>query len=192
MYRYSHFQKWVISDESESSMSTTSSAQMIGGTPQQEPDLGELKVSYLKALDLIERLHRQLLDVIKDDLERSGQTDINAVQALLLFNIGDSELTAGELRSRGHYLGSNVSYNLKKLVEADYIFHKRSESDRRSVRVSLTPQGRDVCERIATLYERHTKSISEIGGVTSEDLETIIVTLGRLERFWTDQVRYRL
>lgn len=173
-------------------MSTTNSAQMIGGTPQQEPDLGELKVSYLKALDLIERLHRQLLDVIKDDLERSGQTDINAVQALLLFNIGDSELTAGELRSRGHYLGSNVSYNLKKLVEADYIFHKRSESDRRSVRVSLTPQGRDVCERIAALYERHTKSISEIGGVTSEDLETIIVTLGRLERFWTDQVRYRL
>lgn len=192
MYRYSHFQKWVISDESESSMSTTSSAQMIGGTPQQEPDLGELKVSYLKALDLIERLHRQLLDVIKDDLERSGQTDINAVQALLLFNIGDSELTAGELRSRGHYLGSNVSYNLKKLVEADYIFHKRSESDRRSVRVSLTPQGRDVCDRIAALYERHTKSISEIGGVTSDDLETIIVTLGRLERFWTDQVRYRL
>lgn len=165
---------------------------MIGGTPQEEPDRGELRVSYLKALDLIERLHRQLLDVIKDDLERNGQSDINAVQALLLFNIGDSELTAGELRSRGHYLGSNVSYNLKKLVETDYIFHKRSESDRRSVRVSLTPQGREVCDRITTLYERHTRSISEVGGVTGEDLETIIVTLGRLERFWTDQVRYRL
>lgn len=173
-------------------MSTTNSAQLIGGTPQQEPDREGLKVSYLKALDLIERLHRQLLDVIKDDLERNGQSDINAVQALLLFNIGDSELTAGELRSRGHYLGSNVSYNLKKLVEADYIFHKRSESDRRSVRVSLTPQGRVVCERIAALYERHTRSISEVGGVTSEDLENIIITLGRLERFWTDQVRYRL
>lgn len=173
-------------------MSTTSSAQLIGGTQQEEPDREGLKVSYLKALDLIERLHRQLLDVIKDDLERHGQSDINAVQALLLFNIGDSELTAGELRSRGHYLGSNVSYNLKKLVEADYIFHKRSESDRRSVRVSLTPQGREVCERIATLYERHTRSISEVGGVTNDDLENIITTLGRLERFWTDQVRYRL
>jgi DNA-binding MarR family transcriptional regulator len=173
-------------------MSSTGNAQMIGGAPQAEPDREGLKVSYLKALDLIERLHRQLLDVIKDDLERNGQSDINAVQALLLFNIGDSELTAGELRSRGHYLGSNVSYNLKKLVESGYILHKRSEMDRRSVRVRLTPQGLDVCTRISELYERHTSSISEVGGVTIEDLETIIVTLGRLERFWTDQVRFRL
>ena len=152
----------------------------------------DLKGRYLVSLKLIERLHRLLLDVVKDEFDRLGRSEVNSVQALLLYSIGDAELTAGELRSRGHYLGSNVSYNLKKLVEADYIFHKRSESDRRSVRVSLTPQGREVCDRIATLYERHTKSISEVGGVTSEDLETIIVTLGRLERFWTDQVRYRL
>lgn len=108
-------------------MSSIGNAELIGGAPQEAPDQEGLKVSYLKALDLIERLHRQLLDVIKDDLERSGQSDINAVQALLLFNIGDAELTAGELRTRGHYLGSNVSYNLKKLVESGYIFHKRSE-----------------------------------------------------------------
>ncbi|MEM9988464.1 MAG: helix-turn-helix domain-containing protein, partial [Pseudomonadota bacterium] len=81
----------------------------------------DLDAVYRKLLTLIERLHRQLLDVIKDELDRTGQKNINAVQALLLYNIGDSELTAGELRSRGHYLGSNVSYNLKKLVEAGYI-----------------------------------------------------------------------
>lgn len=173
-------------------MSISGNAQLIGGAPQAEPDREGLKSSYLKALDLIERLHRQLLDVIKDDLDRNGQSDINAVQALLLFNIGDAELTAGELRSRGHYLGSNVSYNLKKLVEAGYIHHKRSEMDRRSVRVSLTPMGHEVCERIATLYERHTASISEVGGISIEDLEHVIQTLGRLERFWTDQVRFRL
>lgn len=173
-------------------MSVTGNAELIGGTPQAQPDQEGLRASYLKALDLIERLHRQLLDVIKDDLERNGQSDINAVQALLLFNIGDSELTAGELRTRGHYLGSNVSYNLKKLVEAGYIFHKRSEMDRRSVRVRLTPQGHDVCSRISELYERHTRSISEVGGVDQDDLEQIIQTLGRLERFWTDQVRFRL
>ena len=97
---------------------------------------------YLETLNLVERLHRQLLDVIKDELDRRDEREINSVQALLLFNVGDQELTAGELRTRGHYLGSNVSYNLKKLVEAGYIHHERSEADRRSVLVRLTRQGR--------------------------------------------------
>src|SRR5947207_15792280 len=107
---------------------------MVAVFERNEP-LGKL---YLEALSLIERLHRQLLDVIKDELDRRDEREINSVQALLLFNVGDQELTAGELRTRGHYLGSNVSYNLKKLVEGGYIHHERSESDRRSVLVSLT------------------------------------------------------
>ncbi|MEL7030086.1 MAG: winged helix DNA-binding protein [Pseudomonadota bacterium] len=152
----------------------------------------ELKTSYLRLLTLIERLHRQLLDVIKDELERLGQTDINSVQALLLYNIGDAELTAGELRSRGHYLGSNVSYNLKKLVEAGYILHQRSDADRRSVRVSLTPQGREVRDRVSALYDRQLGSLVEVGGVDSALIETTNKTLMRLERFWTDQIRFRL
>ena len=72
--------------------------------------------SYLDALNLVERLHRLLLDVIKDEFERVGLLEINAVQALLLFNVGDNEVTAGELKSRGYYQGSNVSYNLKIYV----------------------------------------------------------------------------
>ena len=66
-------------------------------------------VGYLEALSLVERLHRLLLDVIKDEFERVGVLEINAVQALLLFNIGDNEVTAGELKTRGYYQGSNVS-----------------------------------------------------------------------------------
>ena len=93
---------------------------------------------YLEALALVERLHRLLLDVIKDEFERVGVLEINAVQALLLFNIGDNEVTAGELKTRGYYQGSNVSYNLKKLVEMGYMHHQRCEIDRRSVRVRLT------------------------------------------------------
>ena len=104
---------------------------------------------YLEALNLIERLHRQLLDVIKDELDRKDEREINSVQALLLFNVGDQELTAGELRTRGHYLGSNVSYNLKKLVEGGYIHHERSEADRRSVLVRLTRKGEAVRDMLA-------------------------------------------
>ncbi|TIX75329.1 MAG: MarR family transcriptional regulator, partial [Mesorhizobium sp.] len=110
---------------------------------------------YMESLQLVERLHRRLLDVIKDEFDRNGRSDINAIQALLLFNIGNSELTAGELRSRGYYLGSNVSYKLKKLVDLGFINHQRSRIDRRSVRVSLTPKGSAVAEVVAGLYERH-------------------------------------
>ena len=101
----------------------------------------DFMASYLESLALVERLHRLLLDVIKDEFERVGVLEINAVQALLLFNIGDNEVTAGELKSRGYYQGSNVSYNLKKLVEMGYMHHQRCEIDRRSVRVRLDRKG---------------------------------------------------
>jgi len=152
----------------------------------------EVKPLYLEALGLLERLHRKLLDVVKDELERRKITEINAVQALLLYNIADKELTAGELRSRGYYLGSNVSYNVKKLVEMGYMDHQRSRIDRRAVRISLTPKGQAIHLTLARLLDKHTASIEPVGGVSSEDLRRVNVALGRLERFWTDHIKYRL
>ena len=156
-----------------------------------EPPL-DLRGQYLDCLNLVERLHRQLLDVIKDELDRRGERIVNSVQALLLFNIGDQELTAGELRTRGHYLGSNVSYNLKKLVEADFLHHQRSSSDRRSVHVKLTEKGKKIQEMVKDLFHRHLESLEAVGNVTSADLDALNTSLRRLERFWLDQVRYRL
>src|SRR6202012_5370191 len=147
---------------------------------------------YLETLNLVERLHRQLLDVIKDELDRRDEREINSVQALLLFNLGGQELTAGELRPRGHYLGSNVSYNLKKLVESGYIHHERSDVDRRSVHVRLTDKGIGIREVVTKLFDRHLESIEAVGNVTADDFEDLNVSLRRLERFWLDQVRYRL
>ena len=152
----------------------------------------DLKGRYLVSLKLIERLHRLLLDVIKDEFERLGRSDVNSVQALLLYNIGDAELTAGELTSRGYYLGSNVSYNLKKLVESGYINHQRSSTDRRSVRVRLTEKGQEVCKVVSALYQRQLRSLQQVGGVDSGDLETLNKSLIKLERFWSDQIRYQL
>jgi DNA-binding MarR family transcriptional regulator len=147
---------------------------------------------YLETLNLVERLHRQLLDVIKDELDRRDEREINSVQALLLFNVGDQELTAGELRTRGHYLGSNVSYNLKKLVESGYIHHARSEADRRSVLVRLTPKGEAVRNMLGELFNRHLGSLEAVGNVGADDLDGLNTCLKRLERFWIDQVRFRL
>ncbi len=154
--------------------------------------LDAVRPVYLEALTLVERLHRRLLDVIKDEFDRKGRTEINAVQALLLYNIGDKELTAGELRTRGYYLGSNVSYNVKKLVEMGYLHHARSRVDRRAVRISLTPKGKQIHEAVSAVYEKHVNTVEQIGGIPAEDFERVNNALGRLERFWTDQIRYKL
>jgi DNA-binding MarR family transcriptional regulator len=154
--------------------------------------LKEIRPVYLEALTLVERLHRRLLDVIKDEFDRRSRSDVNSVQALLLYNIGDKELTAGELRTRGYYLGSNVSYNVKKLVEMGYLHHARSRIDRRSVRISLTERGREVHEIVAALYEKHVMTVEQIGGISVDDFAKLNTSLTRLERFWTDQIKYRL
>ncbi|MCC4245810.1 transcriptional regulator LdtR [Stappia indica] len=158
----------------------------------QAEESDDIKPLYLEALTLVERLHRRLLDVIKDEFDREGRADVNSVQALLLFNIGDAELTAGELRTRGYYLGSNVSYNLKKLVDMGFIHHQRSRTDRRSVRVSLTAKGKDVAEKVNALYERHMLSVEQVGEIGPDDFKVLNRSLRRLERFWTDQILYRL
>lgn len=145
---------------------------------------------YLDNLSLVERLHRLLLDVIKDEFERLAILEINSVQALLLFNIGENEVTAGELKSRGYYQGSNVSYNLKKLVELGYMHHQRSEIDRRSVRVRLTEKGRRVRGLLHELFARHAEVMEKRALVDAAGMEDVNVALRRMERFWTEQIRY--
>jgi DNA-binding MarR family transcriptional regulator len=153
------------------------------------PETGFMR-QYLDSLALVERLHRLLLDVIKDEFERLGQLEINAVQALLLFNIGDNEVTAGELKSRGYYQGSNVSYNLKKLVDAGFMHHQRCEIDRRSVRVRLTDKGREVRGIVNDLFARHAEGLQSRGVLGPDGIEDINVSLRRVERYWSDQIRY--
>ncbi|MCC1494337.1 MarR family winged helix-turn-helix transcriptional regulator [Cognatishimia sp. F0-27] len=157
----------------------------VGKGPEQA-----FMTGYLDALALVERLHRLLLDVIKDEFERVGIIDLNAVQALLLFNIGENEVTAGELKSRGYYQGSNVSYNLKKLVEMGYMHHQRCEIDRRSVRVRLTQRGREIRNIVEELFSRHADGLQNKQVLDMTRLEDITSSLRRVERYWTDQIRY--
>lgn len=149
-----------------------------------------LTLGYLESLALVERLHRLLLDVIKDEFERLAILEINSVQALLLFNIGDNEVTAGELKTRGYYQGSNVSYNLKKLVELGFMHHQRCEIDRRSVRVKLTPRGREIRDVVARLFARHAEGLESRGVLGPDGIEEITSSLRRMERYWADQIRY--
>ena len=167
-------------------MSVHAKVEQVGPEADQDDFLG----AYLETLAMVERLHRLLLDVIKDEFERLGIIDINPVQALLLFNVGDNEVTAGELKSRGYYQGSNVSYNLKKLVECSYMHHQKCVVDRRAVRVRLTDKGQLIRSTVAELFQRHADGMRsrEVTGAIS--LEDINGSLRRMERYWSDQIRY--
>lgn len=143
--------------------------------------------AYYEAITLVERLHRQFLDVLKVELERAGILDINNVQSMILHNIGTDELTVGELTMRGYYLGSNVSYNVKKMVENGYLLQERSIHDKRSVRVKLSEKGRKLNEGITRLYKRHEEQL--VGaGLTDEKLATMSQVLRDLETFWSEQM----
>ena len=138
---------------------------------------------YFELNPLIERLHHHLLEIIKLELDGLGIHDINSVQAMMLFNIGDAEMTIGELTLRGCYLGSNVSYNVKKMVDNGYLVQERSVHDRRSVHVRLTKKGRDLRDRLSVMLRRHVEMLNQTA-ITDADLQGVVVTLRRLERFW--------
>ena len=144
--------------------------------------------AYLESISLIERLHRQFLDVIKAELDRLGLRDVNNIQSLILFNIGNEELTVGELTQRGYYLGSNVSYNLKKMVENGYLSQERSAHDRRSVRVTLSEKGLALRERLNEMFQHHAEALEERNYI-GRSLDDSNETLKEMERFWMDAMQ---
>ena len=155
-------------------------------------DVGSVvKREYLEAIKLIERLHRQFLEVVKTELDRIGVEDINNIQALILFNIGQEELTVGELTNRGYYLGSNVSYNVRKMVENGYLVQERSTHDRRSIRVRLSDKGLELCGQIGAMFERHAVALSD-SAIAPDDLNAASVSYRQLERFWISMLNYNL
>lgn len=147
-----------------------------------------MKEIYIEAILLIERLHRRFLDVIKTELDRMRIEDINNVQTLILYNISTEQLTIGELTVRGYYLGSNVSYNVKKLVENGYLVQERSPHDKRSTRVKLSEKGLDLCQKIDALYHRNVEALTRAGNPSAKVLADSNAALKQLERFWTDYI----
>ena len=139
--------------------------------------------TYLEVISLVERLHRHFLEVVKLELEGLGIHDINNVQGMMLFNIGDAEMTVGELTLRGCYLGSNVSYNVKKMVENGYLAQQRSLPDKRSIHVHLTEKGIRLRDSLTAMHRRHAEMLPN-AAVSLEDLQGANAALRRLERFW--------
>lgn len=148
-----------------------------------------MKKDYLELTRLIERLHRRFLDVLRAELARLGIKDINGVQALLLTNIGTEEIVIRDLVERGYYQGSNVSYNIKKLTELGYLDQERSAHDKRSVTIKLTPKALEVVEHIKNLEDKNANGLAR-HNISEDSIAATLETLRRLERTWTDYIRY--
>ncbi len=152
------------------------------------PGVGHVKSVYLDAIQMIERLHRQFLEVVRSELDALAIVDINNVQALILSNIGREQITVGELTNRGYYLGSNVSYNVKKMVENGYLEQERSPHDRRTVRLKVSAKGLALCDQVTAMFDRHVAALSRAAS-GEKVLTEVNDGLRVLERFWTDMLR---
>lgn len=157
-------------------------------------DTADLSVgeSFLKSLSLLEQAHRRLHDVVKDDLERGGERSLTGVQALLIYEIGEGEAPASVLRARGAFAGTSLSYNVKKLQEGGYLIQTRSEDDKRTVTLRLTERGHKVRKRVTQLFDKQATALEPTASVRPDDLSQLNKTISRLERFWSDQIRFRL
>jgi DNA-binding MarR family transcriptional regulator len=148
--------------------------------------------SYANTIHLLERLNRRLMDVVTDALDRANINDVNAVQALMLYNIADQELTISELRERDYYTGLNSSYNVKKLVQGGFLRYSKSRVDRRTVHISLGERGKEIHTLVAQAYGKHAATLEQLGGIQSSNFDVVNRSLSRLDRFWSDQIEYRL
>ncbi|WP_035715433.1 MarR family transcriptional regulator [Azorhizobium doebereinerae] len=146
-------------------------------------------VTHLELVRVIERVHRRYCDLLRVELTRLGIDDISPPQVMLLLTIGEDELSVRDLLERGHYLGSNASYNLKQLLEASYILRTASARDRRSARIRLDAKGRHLCEMIRGVDETYHRLVARDAD-EERDLGVAFAMLRRMEFVWTNALRY--
>ena len=138
---------------------------------------------------LIERMHRRFLDVVRLELGRHGINDISPVQVMMMSNIGTEEISVRDLIERGYYLGSNASYNLKQLVECGYVDRQASARDKRSARLKLSAKGHAALAKLTALESQWSEPLLKQASDFA-DADTTVKLLRRLERRWSDAVRY--
>jgi len=145
-------------------------------------------VDHFELVRIIERMYRRYLDRLRVDLIRIGADDISPSHAMLLFTIGDDDLSVRDLMDRGHYLGSNASYSLKQLVQSGYVDRSASPRDRRSARIRLTDKGKRLCEAIKSADEINQNLIVRNERDLSA-LEETLRMLRRLEVLWATDLQ---
>lgn len=142
-----------------------------------------MKALYFETITLIERLHHLFLDVVKTELDRLRIFDINNIQCFILYNVGKNEMTVGEISNRGYYLGSNVSYNLKKLVENKYFIQEKAKHDKRASKIRLSEKGIKLYDKLDKVFTQQASNL-KYNGVVDQNLTETLKLLRKLESYW--------
>lgn len=138
---------------------------------------------YIEVPSKFERLHRLFLEVVSREIENLGYRDLSAIQALLLYRIADQKLSVSDVTRSGYYLGSNVSYNLKRLIKNGYVIQERSSYDARSRYIYLSaPKGISFYKSLEKRVAEHLRMFMEY--CPEENLKIIYDYLDKLEFFW--------
>ena len=54
----------------------------------------------------------------------------------------------------------------------------------------LTERGREIRDIVSQLFARHADGLESKGVLGASGIEDITTSLRRMERYWTDQIRY--
>ncbi|MDR0630481.1 MAG: MarR family winged helix-turn-helix transcriptional regulator [Holosporales bacterium] len=149
-----------------------------------------MKNSYLELPIYGEKMHRLFLDVIKQELDNLAVADISSVQAFILMNVNDNVITMGEVLSRGYYVGSNASYNIKKMITNSYMRQTPSDYDKRAIYLSLTEKGLNLCERLENSIKEHIDKF-KISNANKAEIDKGLKFLKKFETYWQDVLQRR-
>jgi len=150
-----------------------------------------MKALYFETITLVERLHHLFLDVLKAELDRLRIFDINNIQCFILYNVGKNEMTVGEISNRGYYLGSNVSYNLKKLVKNGYFIQEKAAHDKRASKIRLSEKGIKLYDKLDKILTQQASNLKH-NGITDQNLTESLKLLRKIESYWNFIVSHGL
>jgi DNA-binding MarR family transcriptional regulator len=106
-------------------------------------------------------------------------------------NVGDNVITMGEVLSRGYYVGSNASYNLKKMITNGYMQQNPSDYDKRASYLRLSNKGMELCNKLEHAVNAHMSRFESTASGKLE-IERGIKFMKKIESYWQDILMRRV
>ncbi len=121
-----------------------------------------MKNSCIDFYTSIVQAQKSFLELIEHELKLINEENLSAVQALIILNIGDNDVSLGDLVLKRGYSGSNASYNIKKIANEGYIEQIPSPHDKRSLILRLTNKGTDVFKKLKSAIDKHSQKLEHV------------------------------
>ncbi len=151
-----------------------------------------MKSTLIKANDVFSRISSVFMEIIRLEIERIGVYNLTAAQYIILQHLGNDRIPVGDLSLRSSYFGTNISYNVRKMVENEYIIQEKSQHDQRTHYVSISPKSKELIAKIDQALDEHGDLLHKYG-IDRKYFEEILSSIGKVDDFWTYTLssRYR-